>query len=319
MPSLFALQSLRNELSHVDEMLEQLTDPFDTIRVMWEQRRKELQNQIAAIENDVVTLATVALVFEGGPVIGAQEIRVDFAAKALESYQGLVSSVYADQVGHTLGSKGPLPRASESRLYLAELVHGSMGFLLNEVPERQGSLLQSRLSLAVDKASELLRGLASESLGEFEETLQQVKPRVLRGIKSLTRTLRDYAAEARIIAGRDELSLDLLSISKLIDRLDDVLVTDDDETLDGVLTGLFPYEGTFEFSPDSGHGVLHGPASEMMIDRYIASASDIVERHGRAKFKLIRTTRAGVVLKEQRILWSFDVDADSQLGFPSGE
>jgi hypothetical protein len=45
-----------------------------------------------------------------------------------------------------------------------------------------------------------------------------------------------------------------------------------------------------------------------MAQRYVASAANLVERRRRAFFKVIRTVRAGQLVKEQRVLESFEAE-----------
>jgi hypothetical protein len=37
MPTLLSRQSLRDDLAYVDEQLRRHTDPYDTLRLMWQQ------------------------------------------------------------------------------------------------------------------------------------------------------------------------------------------------------------------------------------------------------------------------------------------
>jgi hypothetical protein len=308
MALLLKLKNLQDELAQVRRLLEQPRPPTDTVGLMWESRRRALEAEIAEIEKQEPSQASVALIFEGDPVVGAQEIRVDFAAKALENYQNLISTVFADQISETLGSKGPLPHASRSRLYLSELIHGSMGFILDELPGEQIDLLATPLRQTVEKTSEIIEGLADPSLEVFEETLTRLKPRVVKAVRSLVLTLADYGAETRIVGDKDEISLDRSRVRSLRERLAEVLIEELDETLNGILRGVLPEEHTYEFTPDGVSGTLHGPVSDEMVQRYVVSAAHLVERRGRGTFKLIRTVRAGRLVKEQRILEAFHAE-----------
>jgi hypothetical protein len=78
--------------------------------------------------------------------------------------------------------------------------------------------------------------------------------------------------------------------------------------VDGVLRGVLPEEHEYEFAPDGVSSSLHGPISDEMAQRYVASAANLVERRRRAFFKVIRTVRAGQLVKEQRVLESFEAE-----------
>src|SRR5262245_5552852 len=105
-----ALRGLKEDLAFVEKQLATPAEPYDTFRLMWEQRRDALQHDIARTQALSSTRAEVALLFNGAPVVGSQEIKLDFATKALENYQAVVASLASERAGAELGSRGRLPR-----------------------------------------------------------------------------------------------------------------------------------------------------------------------------------------------------------------
>jgi hypothetical protein len=99
MPALLTRKSLQDDLAFVERQLGRHPDPHDTVRFMWEQRREALRAELASPEAQTAMRASVALVFEGSPVRGSEEIRLDFATKALDNYQAFVSSLAAERAG----------------------------------------------------------------------------------------------------------------------------------------------------------------------------------------------------------------------------
>jgi hypothetical protein len=111
MATLLSTRVLKDDLAFVDEQLRRHTDPYDTIRFMWQQRHDQLQRQIEELESSFTTYAEVALLFEGAPVRGSEEIKLAFATKMLDQYQSFVGTIAAEKGGAVVAAKGQLSRA----------------------------------------------------------------------------------------------------------------------------------------------------------------------------------------------------------------
>ena len=104
MPTLLSSQALQDDLAFVDEQLRQHSDPYDTIRYMWQQRHDELKRQLSELAGSFVTHAEVALLFEGSPVRGSEDIKLAFATKMLDQYQAFVGTIAAERGGAPPGA-----------------------------------------------------------------------------------------------------------------------------------------------------------------------------------------------------------------------
>lgn len=124
---------------------------------MWEQRRKALLEEIESLQSRHETNAEVALMFGGQPVHGSEEIRLDFATRVLDSYQQIVATLAAERAGAELGARGRLPQAFSSRLFIRDMVRGSVGFLLEETKPSQNMLIPSFLKEAVNETTKVFR------------------------------------------------------------------------------------------------------------------------------------------------------------------
>lgn len=88
MPTLLSLEALESDRAYVVQQLQEAReDVWGTVRSMWENRLAEIDEQIAALNVRQSNFASVALVFDGSPVVGSGDIRLDFAASALDAYQ----------------------------------------------------------------------------------------------------------------------------------------------------------------------------------------------------------------------------------------
>lgn len=306
MPQKLSRRAVAGDLAEVEAMLRSRPDQGDTIAMLWRSRAEALRQELANIESAEPSLASVALIFNGLPVVASEEIRVDFATKALDQYQALVSAVFADVLGADLGAKGRIPHAHRSKLYIRDIVHGSMGFILDERSPAQPELLPSPLKDSVERSTEILAALSDPA--RFDQTVDELKPRIVDAVKAWTRTLRKFGAEMKVVADRGEISLDHDEIDALDERLNDVQVVEDEHFATGVLNGVLPEHETFEFTPDEASVALSGTISDALAERYAVAASEMVQRHGRGQFLLIRTFRGGTLKKEQRILQAFTPD-----------
>jgi hypothetical protein len=305
MPMLLTRKSLQNDLAFVERQLAQHPDPYDTVRLMWEQRRDALREELADSEERHDSRAHVALLFDGNPVLGSEEIRLDFATKALENYQSFVSSLVAEGAGAELGARGRLPVAFASKLFIRDMVRGSVGFLLEEPQGPQYDLTATALHEAVQAATRILRVLSSSERQNFDDQVTQLTPRTLAAIKRMTKVLHDADAETTIVGDVEEFTLDRGSTASLYMRLRGVEVLERREKREGILLGLFPERQQYEFRPADGSPVFYGPVSETLDAKYLtdpAYARSIILRPASATFNVASTIRAGVLQREQWIL-----------------
>jgi hypothetical protein len=305
MPKQMTLRALKDDLAFVETQIGSSLIPNDTIRLMWEQRRDALREEILATENYQENHARVALTFNGLPVLGSQEIKLDFAAKVLESYQSIVASLAAEKAGAELGARGRLPRTYTSRLFIRDMIRGSVGFLIEEPQPPQSELIPTALKDAVDETTRILDDLSASDVPRFEERMRHLSPRTISAIKKLAKVLHDSGAETQIVDDERELNLDYSGTASLHARLTDLEYVERPETQEGILLGLFPERQQYEFKPTGDAPVFYGPVSEAFDARYLAEpdfARSILLQQSTATFLVSSVVRAGVIQREERIL-----------------
>ncbi|KYK45335.1 hypothetical protein A1D31_34870 [Bradyrhizobium liaoningense] len=306
MATLLSRRELRDDLAFVERQLSQYPDPYDTVRFMWEQRRNDLLRRLEQAGQTDETHGEVALLFEGGPVIGSQEIRLQFATQVLESYQTLVAIFAAEKGGAELKARGKLPKAFTSKLFIRDMLRGSVGFLLEEPPPTQASMLPTVLKDAIHEATASLRDLSAASSEPFQARAEIMSPRAIGAVKRISKTLSEAGAIAKIIDDEEELSLTPDRVATLQSRLNEVEVVEASEELDGILLGIFPDRQQYEFrvGPSDDGQVIYGPISEDLDQRYIANPGEVLLKPARARFQLITTIRGGQKQSEERVLQS---------------
>lgn len=312
MATLLTIETLEADKRYVEHQLAQPdNDPWGTVRLMWQSRLAEISRQIADLGTQSSNYASVALVFNGSPVIGSSDIRVDFTTDALTSFQKLVSARLAERDRQAAGDvtalpkRGKLPGARNTNLFIRDLVRGSMGFILEELPE-QAELLPTKLKEAVESTTELLGRLNGATDDEFQDIVTDAEPRVVQAIQKFTKVLFEAGASTRISGDQHRTILSIADVDRLSKRLNDVEVTEDVEVLDGVLQGLLPEKLEFEFKVAGEDGVtLRGDVAEDLARKYTldpAFVGHLLHKPGRARIKIVRTSRNGVQTKEQRVM-----------------
>jgi len=320
MATLLTIEALEADRRYVEYQLAQVdNDPWGTVRLMWQNRLTEINRQIEDLDAQRSNYASVALVFNGNPVVGSSDIRVDFTTDALNSFQKLVSARLAERERQAAGDatalpkRGKLPGARNTNLFIRDLVRGSMGFILEELPE-QAELLPTKLKEAVESTTELLGRLNSATADEFQGIIADAEPRVVQAMQKFAEVLFEAGASTRISGDEQRTSLSIADVDRLSKRLSEVEVSEEVEIRDGLLQGLLPEKLEFEFKVAGEEAMtLRGDVSEDLARKYTldpAFVEQLLHKPGRARIRIIRTSRNGVQTKEQRIMEALEPLAD---------
>jgi hypothetical protein len=312
MATLLTIEVLEADKRYVERQLTQKdNDPWGTVRLMWQNRLAEINRQIEELGSKLSNYASVALVFNGNPVVGSSDIRLDFTADALTSFQKLVAARLAENerlaVGDEAGlpKRGRLPGSRNTNLFIRDLVRGSMGFILEELPV-QAELLPTKLKEAVESTTDLLEQLNSAADDKFQKIVSEAEPRVVQAIQKFTKVLFEAGASTSISGDRRRLSLSIADVDRLSKRLNEVEVSEQIDMIDGVLQGLLPEKLEFEFKvAGDGGSTLRGDVAEELALKYMldpAFVEMLLQKPGRARIKIVRTSRNGVQTKEQNIM-----------------
>jgi hypothetical protein len=311
MPTLLSRQSLQDDLAYVAEQLRRLTDPYDTIRLMWQQRHDQLERELGEVDGSLASHAEVALMFEGGPVRASEEIRLAFATKMLDQYQSFVGTIAAEKGGAIVAAKGHLPGGFTSRLFIKDMLRGSVGFLLQEPEPPQSSLVPSVLKEAIDEASHALEDLASGTNEQFQTRIDSLSPRAVNAVKKIVKTLSEAGAEVKIVGSDAEVKLDSDKVAGLNARLNELELLESNEHISGMLLGILPDRRQYEFKIGEDGPVIYGPVSEDLDESYLSNptfAASILLKPVVAHFLVIRKVRSGQMQSEQRVLERVDLE-----------
>lgn len=312
MPVLLSIEALEADRRYVERQIAEAGDsPWGTARLMWQSRLADIDQQIAVLSAGRSNYASVAVIFDGNPVIGSGDIRLDFTTEALDSYQKVVALALASHNGLELSERGRLPAGDQARLFIRDLVRGSMGFILEELPGQQHEMLPTQLKQAVENTTHLITNLSAASDAEFEATLAGTQPRLVAAVQKFAKVLFDAGASTRIVGDEQRLALSIDEVGQLSRRLGEVEVTEEVLPIDGVLLGVLPEARKFELK--LLEGTMEGAVSEDLAFKYTSDAAfkeRLLLQPVRAQVKFVRTKRNGRLVKERRILESLEPTAE---------
>jgi hypothetical protein len=255
------------ELSGIEQLLRSLPEEDALGRMSLNVRRQQVLEQLEHLGEQRSTLASTALFFGGKPVIGSRGIQAEFASKVLDGYRDSVINMWASAEGE-VASRGPVPDQDSARLHVTELLHGSVGFLIEEIDLKALPLFPSPLKKAADAIDDLIVSVAKESDENFERELEQLHPRVFRAVERLIKDLHQAEATIRVVdESRDEI-LTSQDVDKAYVRLEATNIEEDQFTDDGLLIGLLPYGERFEFQRPGGQ-LITGKVSPSLSEIYL--------------------------------------------------
>lgn len=315
MPTLLSIEALEADRRFVQRQAETAEDDvWGTIRLMWQHRLQEIDEQIATLTALRTDFASVAVFFDGLPVIGQSDIRLSFAAKALSDYQDIVATAYAARLVETLPSRGPLPGSDRSRLFIRDVARGSFGFILEEIAPEQRELLPSLLKEVIEESTGLIATLISAEDETFDSALESTQQRLIVAVTDFARTLFDAKASTRIIGDERQVALSVEDVGRLSNRLAEITIRDIDEFIDGRLMGVLPDEHRFEFEfLDGDRGAIAGSISEDLVQKYLADEEfrrRALVQPVRAMIRRTRTIRNNRQVREQFSLETIELLGD---------
>ena len=304
MPTLLEIEGLEAEKLYAQRQLAELEpSPWGTARLMWQNRLQEIEQNLERMSISRSNYASVALIFDGLPVIGATDIRLDFTSDILDRYQKIVSLTVSAFLNDELPERGPLPGADRSRLFVRDIARGSMGFILEEVAPEQQEFLPSLLKNAVEGVTERL-GIFSNSADEdFYAALDEVQPRLLAAFRQFTQVLYDAKASARLLGEENHVALSIDDVGRLSRRLNEIEIIEEEESIEGTLLGILPEARRFELKFQGEYGLtIKGSISDDLALKYVADANfkeRLLLQPVRARIKRIQTVRNGRMIREQ--------------------
>ncbi len=238
----------------------------------------------------------------GAPVVGQRGIEAEFAGKAVGYFQDLVTKLFAEQQDIAMATRGPVPGKSASKLHITNVVRGSFGFLLEEA-EAQGSLIDTRLKAAVERATGLISAFGDANNEAFEEALTSVDERTLVSARSFFDLLKQDDATFRLVTGEFEATFGRDLIARAAERADASSLHETRDSLYGMLTGILPDHHSFEFRLTSDQTTISGKVVPTISSAELETMNrNLLFKEIRATFRVKRLLRKGALVRENYTL-----------------
>lgn len=255
------LESLQADLANIERLLSACTQKDDPIGFFQLTRRQaELKNSFENIRARIEKTASVALFFGGAPVFGSKGISAEFAGRAIDAFQDLVSKNFATMESGSLGERGPIPLRGNAQLMLTDVARGSFGLILEETDANE-SLAETALHNIVDDVTQNIVAFSSPEEELFEAALARVDSRSLISYRDFFKLLDDQSATVRLVEGERDSELDSNAVHRARLRTDFSSI--DDTVSDSIVGRLFflPAHRRFELKISDGAEPLYGSIS----------------------------------------------------------
>jgi hypothetical protein len=286
---------LAAQLAALNQMIESLPENDHLGRMGFEDRRDSLRQQLNALAGVEEKRAQIALYFGGEPVIRSTGVQAEFGTKAIGSFQDLLSKVWGSLDGGQLQYMGPIKDKEASQLHITSVVHGSFGFLLEELDDHREPMFQSPLCKAADQVADYITGFAGENEATFSEVIDALNSRVFQSIRTFFGYMHKGKATFRIVEGERDQQFDRFAVERAWNRAEASDVAEDRVGVEGELLGVIPMGRRFEFIPDETGIVIKGRVGERFSQTYLERirTQQFVGRRWRALLYKRTVTKVG--------------------------
>jgi hypothetical protein len=282
-----ARDALESQISGLRRLLDSLDKGDEIGRMSLEARLEDLETELGRLGDNVQTIGSVLLSFEGGPVTGSRGIDAEFAANVLHDYQDLVAKQMATIDTGGLAQRGPVPAKELAKLNVTGVVHGSFGFHLEESGSDEPQFIESHVKRSIEEVDRLLQAFSSNNYEIFSNALATVDRRVFITLKSFFESMYRDSASLKIVENDRAFLIDQRSVIIARDRISGVEVEDEEVTVVGELLGLAPIQRRFDFRVFEDRRVISGQVGQRMSDDYLERLHGEDRISGRAYIALM--------------------------------
>jgi hypothetical protein len=264
---------LSAQLAAIDALLATIPESNLASRIGLEERRDELSSELQTLQSAVDHLASVAIYFGGEPVHGSRAIDAEFAASALSSYQEIVTKLWSEGLREQSTPANKKILKEGSRLKLTDIVHGSFGFVLEEIDWNGMPLFRSALREAMDKSVDCISGLADRSDEVFADVMAVMNLPILTSVRNFYRILYKNKAVFRLVEGHTDQQFDAVAVERAFDRVEETTVEEENFSIEGELLGVIPMGRRFEFKRKDDGRIIAGKVGLLFSQDYLDRVS----------------------------------------------
>jgi len=220
------LDVLNADLAAVEAMLDSRSREEDPIGFLqYRSRKNNIEREIAKIGAVIDNHAELGIFFGGGPVQGSRGINADFAGKALDDIQTLISKRFTGKEIGPLKKTGPVPLNDHSQMLVTDVVRGSFGFVLSEAGDTY-ELVGTPLKDVVDEVSDILSRIGANDEEIFDEAVAQLDERILVTMKQFFQRLDENGATLRVVQGARDFLLDRDAVALARSRVKELEISE---------------------------------------------------------------------------------------------
>jgi|GEM_PF-794242 len=220
------LDVLKADLAAVDAMLESRSRSEDPIGFLqYRSRKNSIEREMAKIGAVNDNHAELGIFFGGGPVQGSRGINADFAGKALDDIQTLISKHFTGKEIGPLKKTGPVPLNDHSQMLVTDVVRGSFGFVLSEAGDTV-EIVGTPLKDVVDEVSDILSRIGANDEEIFDEAAAQLDERMLVTMKQFFQRLDEHGATLRVVQGTRDFLLDRDAVALARSRVKELEISE---------------------------------------------------------------------------------------------
>ena len=299
---------LSAEVAALNSLLESLPSNDYLGKMGLEARRNDLQQQLERLAHHEERRAKVALYFGGEPVVGSLGVQAGFGTSVVGSLQDLISKVWSASEGGQLPPLSRIKDKEASQLHITNLVHGSLGFLLEELDEEGEPLFETPLTKAADQVADYIGSFAGESEANFSKVIEDLNPRVFQSIRDFFGYMHRGNATFRLVEGERDEKFDHVAVERAWYRAEASNVDEERIGVRGRLLGVIPMGRRFEFEPDGAATIIEGKVGEKFSHTYLEriSTEQFAGRRWKALLHKRIVTKVGRLPAERYTLLELD-------------
>lgn len=239
--------ALAADLVAVESLLSSRSEDDDPIGfIQYASRKAELEEKLRRLNLRADRHAELGIFFGGGPVQGSRGINADFAGKALDEIQALITKRYSEVQAGGLRQRGRLPLVDRSKMLLTSVVRGSIGFVLEEASDTV-EIVETPLRTVVDEVSDILVRVGADDEAVFDEAASALDQRLLRTLKKFFVMLDEQQATLRVVNGNRDVLLTRHNVSLARNRVQEIEIDERGDVFVGTIY-LMPASRRFEMA-----------------------------------------------------------------------
>ena len=226
-------------------------------RVTLEARCYAIRQELLVLDSAVRSEAEALVSFSGDAVVGSYGIDAAFAGDAIAKLDSLVGRVAAATFAQPQqGERAP-------RLLITAMPRGSVGFRLEEA--QTSMLIDSSLEESLEAAAGLLE-VAADGDRDLEEAVSFYGRQVHVALRNFLVSLKEHRSSLQLSTRSKTLDLGVRAVALAADRVRAVQISEQQETREGFLTGVFGKARQFEFTPLDGEPIRGRIGAELSAE-----------------------------------------------------